>query len=292
YPKVIFTISDNYLNPLVLIAMVLSFSSVVLLFIKYLNKDIGNDHSKKETAQNYAIELKKELERINGRLEAIDRPIAGKSSDIILSDAERADFIERAKKKIAGEMIINASESLKKEMQHIKEQLSINEHYEDMVYRIKKEIDRLNRRGGANLGIGASIAFFGIAYLGYVVSKQTVTTDVINYLIHMLPRISFVLVIEVFAYFFLKLYKNGFDEVKYFQNELTNIEAKVLAIKFLKDVKNEDLMAEVIKNLMTTERNFILSKGQTTVALEKEKIKGLEDKNALSIIKELIKLKS
>ncbi|EES6809225.1 hypothetical protein FTO31_001791, partial [Escherichia coli] len=89
-----------------------------------------------------------------------------------------------------------------------------------------------------------------------------------------------------------KLYKNGFDEVKYFQNELTNIEAKVLAIKFLKDVKNEDLMAEVIKNLMTTERNFILSKGQTTVALEKEKIKGLEDKNALSIIKELIKLKS
>ncbi|EEY5117076.1 hypothetical protein MHA19_003511 [Escherichia coli] len=51
-------------------------------------------------------------------------------------------------------------------------------------------------------------------------------------------------------------------------------------------------MAEVIKNLMTTERNFILSKGQTTVALEKEKIKGLEDKNALSIIKELIKLKS
>lgn len=177
-------------------------------------------------------------------------------------------------------------------MQHIKEQLSINEHYEDMVYRIKKEIDRLNRRGGANLGIGASIAFFGIAYLGYVVSKQTVTTDVINYLIHMLPRISFVLVIEVFAYFFLKLYKNGFDEVKYFQNELTNIEAKVLAIKFLKDVKNEDLMAEVIKNLMTTERNFILSKGQTTVALEKEKIKGLEDKNALSIIKELIKLKS
>ncbi|HFS3893248.1 TPA: hypothetical protein ACHY1M_005062, partial [Escherichia coli] len=181
------TISDNYLNPLVLIAMVLSFSSVVLLFIKYLNKDIGNDHSKKETAQNYAIELKKELERINGRLEAIDRPIAGKSSDIILSDAERADFIERAKKKIAGEMIINASESLKKEMQHIKEQLSINEHYEDMVYRIKKEIDRLNRRGGANLGIGASIAFFGIAYLGYVVSKQTVTTDVINYLIHMLP---------------------------------------------------------------------------------------------------------
>ncbi|EET4664037.1 hypothetical protein FHA99_003903, partial [Escherichia coli] len=54
-----------------------------------------------------------------------------------------------------------------------------------------------------------------------------------------------------------------------------------MAIKFLKDVKNEDLMAEVIKNLMTTERNFILSKGQTTVALEKEKIKGLEDKNAL-----------
>ncbi|HBC9985018.1 TPA: hypothetical protein KFR99_004826, partial [Escherichia coli] len=103
--------------------------------------------------------------------------------------------------------------------------------------------------------------------------------------------LSFVIVVELFAYFFLKLYKNGFDEVKYFQNELTNIDSKVLAIKFLKGIRNEDLMGEVIKNLMATERNFVLEKGQTTVSLEKEKISMDGDKNIVEALKEILKFK-
>jgi len=107
----------------------------------------------------------------------------------------------------------------------------------------------------------------------------------------MAPKISFVVVVELFAYFFLKLYKNGFDEVKYFQNELTNIDSKVLGIKFLKDVRNEELMAEVIKSLMATERNFVLEKGQTTVSLEKERIGMEAEKNLSDALKDVLKFK-
>lgn len=268
------------------------FSSLALVLIRYLNKDIGKDDSKKDSSQVNIFQLKNEVEMLRSKLEEVSKQTKDGAKNITLSNAERKELIDSTKKKIAGEMIFKASEDIKREMLSIKEQLSINEHYEDMVYRIKKEIDRLNRRGGANLGIGALIAFAGIAYLGFVIMNQVVSNDKVGYIIHMLPRVSFVIVIEVFAYFFLKLYKNGFDEVKYFQNELTNIESKVLAIKFLKDVKNEELMSEVIKSLMTTERNFILSKGQTTVALEKEKLKGIEDRNMIAVVKDLIRLKT
>ena len=274
------------------ILVVALFSSLALVLIRYLNKDIGKDDSKNDSSQVNLFQLKNEVEMLRSKLEEVNKQANDGAKNIALSNAERKELIDATKKKIAGEMIFKASDDIKREMLSIKDQLSINEHYGNMVFRIKKEIDRLNRRGGANLGIGALIAFAGIAYLGFVIINQVVGNDMIGYIIHMLPRVSFVIVIEVFAYFFLKLYKNGFDEVKYFQNELTNIESKVLAIKFLKDVKNEELMSEVIKSLMTTERNFILSKGQTTVALEKEKLKGIEDRNMISIVKDLIRLKT
>lgn len=291
-PDILRFVVDNIDTISTIVLVVAFLSSMALAFVRYLNKDIGKDISKKDNSQVNLFQLKNEVEMLRTKLEDVNKLTKDGAKNITLSNEERKELIDSTKKKIVGEMIFKASEDIKKEMLSIKDQLSINEHYEDMVYRIKKEIDRLNRRGGANLGIGALIAFSGIAYLGFVIVNQAFDGDRVSYVIHMLPRISFVIVIEVFAYFFLKLYKNGFDEVKYFQNELTNIESKVLAIKFLKDVKNEELMSEVIKSLMTTERNFVLSKGQTTVALEKEKLKGIEDRNMISIVKDLIRLKT
>lgn len=37
--------------------------------------------------------------------------------------------------------------------------------------------------------------------------------------------------IELFAYFFLSLYRTSLQKIKYFQNELTNIEAKQIALR-------------------------------------------------------------
>lgn len=268
----------------------LTLITVATELIKYLNKDIGKDSHRKNTSTDNDDYLKNEILALRKEVEKLSNNQI-KYSQAELSEGQQEELIQEIKKKIAGRLILDASLDLKKDIQNIREQVSINDHYENMVIRIKSEIDRVNRRGGSNLGIGSVIALFGMFYLGYAVANQPGSNNMVEYVIHMIPRISFVLVIEIFAYFFLKLYRNGFDEVKYFQNELTNIEAKVLAIKFLRDVKNEELMSEVIKSLMTTERNFILSKGQTTVSLEKERIKGIEDRSIISILKELMKFK-
>ncbi len=98
------------------------------------------------------------------------------------------------------------------------------------------------------------------------------SNEVISFLIHFIPRLTFVLLIELFAYFFLKLYKSSLSEIKYFQNEITNIEAKHLALRAAFLAGSVTLSNKVISSFVDTERNHILEKGQTTVDLERSRI--------------------
>ncbi|MGZ2749622.1 hypothetical protein [Burkholderia stagnalis] len=102
------------------------------------------------------------------------------------------------------------------------------------------------------------------------------SAEVFNFGIRFLPRLSFALLIELFAYFFLKLYKSSLSEIKYFQNEITNIEAKSLALRVALSSDSPAVTGKVLGSLMATERNCILEKGQSTVDLERAKIERLD----------------
>ena len=86
-----------------------------------------------------------------------------------------------------------------------------------------------------------------------------------------IPRISLVLLVEVFAYFFLRLYSTNLIGIKFFQNEMTNFESKFLALRAAEHKNDEASIAEVIRQLALTERNIVIQKGQTTVDLERSK---------------------
>jgi len=273
-------------NSFFVATLILTFLAAFLL--NYVNKGIGENKNKNVSSYE---ELKSEVSSLKKEFSQLVINDSKDLNGVLLTSDERQKLIDDAKKKIVGNTLLAADLSLKNDINAFKNLIEINKHYNDIVYRLENEINRLNRRGGVNLVLGAFIAFCGILYLGYSVTNPVNTKDKLEFMLHMAPRLSFVIVVELFAYFFLKLYKNGFEEVKYFQNELTNIDSKVLAIKFLKDVKNEDLMGEVIKNLMATERNFVLEKGQTTASLEKEKINIDGDKNIVEALKEILKFK-
>jgi hypothetical protein len=68
------------------------------------------------------------------------------------------------------------------------------------------------------------------------------------------------------------MYRASLEEMKYFQNELTNLEAQSTALESVIITHDQEALREVIKFLTRTERNFILSKGQSTVELEKARI--------------------
>lgn len=154
------------------------------------------------------------------------------------------------------------------------------------VERLSREISDLRLRSNINLLIGMAITGGGLwllwstvemvdaSELLKVLASEGRESDVKflkNLILPIVPRIMLVIFVEVFAYFFLRLYRNGLSEIKFFQNELTNVESKLTAIEFAFVTKSDEALKSAIEALSKTERNFVLEKGQTTVELERAK---------------------
>lgn len=173
-----------------------------------------------------------------------------------------------------------------------------------MIGRLKREVSDLRLRSNINLIIGMVITTIGVYLLWDTVSMIDTSTllkalasegeesnqkFVKNLVLPLIPRILLVVFVEVFAYFFLSLYKNCLSEIKHFQNELTNVESKLAAVEFSYMTKNQEGIKLAIEALSTTERNFILEKGQTTVELEKAKSESELTRNIIKTIPSFFK---
>lgn len=253
--------------------------------ISYLNKGIGE-----RDVQSTNKFLLREVMKLNKRISKVEE---GSSSGnfVELTDNERSELISDAKKRMVGNTLLLAEESLKADISNINKSYNLHKLHTDMVLRLESEIDRLNRRGGVNLTIGSTIALIGIISLAYFLHSTSDLAGGLSFFIHQLPKLSFVIVVEIFAYFFLRLYKNGFDEIKYFQNEITNLEMKFMSLKYAQDFKNDNIIRDLAMHLMKTERNFILEKGQTTVSIEKDRLQNISDTKLTDLLSEIIKLK-
>lgn len=146
-----------------------------------------------------------------------------------------------------------------------------NRFLEETRYRLSQQTVDLARRGNLNLVLGMMIAITGLAIIGNAVLTSTTDGEASVTLFGFVPRFAFGVFIQVFAYFFLSLYKQALSEIKYFQNEMTNVEARLMALELCRQMDDPVLQARIVERMAETERNFILSKGQTTVDLERER---------------------
>ena len=89
----------------------------------------------------------------------------------------------------------------------------------------------------------------------------------------------------------VNLYKKSLDDIKYYQNEITNLEAKYLSLDQSKQSGNFKLLANALETLNKTERNFILKKDETTIELEKSKIETQSSNNTVQALKDIINFK-
>lgn len=139
--------------------------------------------------------------------------------------------------------------------------------------RIIYAIERLSRRGAVNLIVGGSVTLSGVFLLGYFIAfEQFNDANAVQFLMHFAPRLAIVTFVQVFAFFFLRLYKLGLEEIKYFQNELTNIEQKEAAMSLALLTDDDDLKSDILLVIAKTERNNVLEKGQSTIEIERAKL--------------------
>lgn len=142
--------------------------------------------------------------------------------------------------------------------------------FENLSYRVDSELSRLRRSANLNLVIGTLTTTMAIIALGYEVFKTDLNfNDTVALLSHYVPRLSLVIFIEIFAFFFLKLYKANLQDIKYYNNEKTNIDFKIISLKTAINIDDKDLLKLAIEELIKTERNFKLGKGESTVEIEK-----------------------
>lgn len=155
--------------------------------------------------------------------------------------------------------------------------------------RLSNEIKAIGQRGNNNLIIGSIVAFLGcLLLLWFIYEVNNKELEGWNLLNAILPRLSIVMIIEVFSFFFLKLYKESIDRIRYYHNELTNIQSKKTALLIACMVENDnEHKKSLIENLISVERNIFLKKGETTIELEKIRMDNSFGNNVLKYIKDL-----
>jgi hypothetical protein len=131
---------------------------------------------------------------------------------------------------------------------------------EQTLERLSRELEALSFRGNLNLTLGVVITVAGIGFLVFfVIFRQPPPDRAVPWvgLLLFAPRLSLVLVIELFAYFFLNLYKSTLAEIKFFQNEMTNVESRSLALLAAQLAQDASTSSSVIGKLADTDRNFL-----------------------------------
>ena len=227
-----------------------------------LNKNHGEILSRQSTR----------IKILEAQVEGLTEIAARDGRDIqIFSEEERQSI----KDSLLAKLELDMQQKILGEFESKNEALRKGKQAEDIhsrtIDRLERELQNQAKRGNVNLVLGILTTITGVAFLGYSVFDAPQLASALDMVSHFLPRISLVLLVEVFAYFFLRLYKQGLSEIKYFQNEIVNIESKYMALHISLAHESQEGIIKSVETLLSTERNNVLEKGQSTIELEARK---------------------
>ena len=257
----------NYIS-ILLIAIILTLTGTSIFLMLYVKGGIFS-----ATPKNVSYEYNIDNSVSEKKFEELRQELLSK-----LSDFKDLDAIKQEIRANINQQVSQLSEE--KIIQQVTDRYnaelitkSIDHELVEIKHRIEREAGRISRYGLINLMIGFITTFLAIFFLGYsLLGVQTQNLTTIDYIYHFIPRLSLSILIEFFAFFFLKLYKRNLEDIKYLNNERTNLEMKIVAIKTGLIYNDRDTINNLVTELAKTERNFVLQKGESTVEIEKNKI--------------------
>jgi uncharacterized membrane-anchored protein YhcB (DUF1043 family) len=254
----------------------------VSLITRFLQKGQVESSLTRKELERLKEELKLSFEHrsgsgveVNDFVKNLHKEVIQLKKDISpITEEEKEGLIASIKSDITtsatGGVLDEMREKLKSDLENNRNRSLLAKHFDNTTSRLREELYSLTKRSNLNLALGIVTTLVGLSLLGMFVLQAPLQFDTtIDFAESFLPRLSLVILIEIFAYFFLRLYKDTLAEIKYFQNEITNIEAKHLATEIAIENKVEGGVLQIIEGLLATERNHILNKGQTTVEIEK-----------------------
>jgi hypothetical protein len=198
---------------------------------------------------------------INARFDRLQEHIKELQSHVS-AQASRA-FSESERNRVVAELKSNLSEALTSQLEqqyradyqrsaHLAEARSA---FAENSQRLINEVAALSRRGNLNLVIGVLTTAAAASLLLYTSVQASHSfssmTDLLSYYI---PRISTVIFIEVFAFFFLRLYKATLNDLQYFQDELTRTAMYEVAVESAMRTQDNSIVGVVLRRITKTSR--------------------------------------
>ncbi|MCP4897572.1 MAG: hypothetical protein GY906_11425 [bacterium] len=233
--------------------------------------------------------LSADADQIGLRVEELREMVSsGAAPTVDLTETERENLVGEIRARIG----VEASETFLDELRHSVQRVDGRDNatrvFKEAKKRLDLEVAALGRRGNLNLVLGIMTTIAGLSVMAFAVATGGAVPEDDWLLRHFLPRFSLAAFIELFAYFFLNLYRQSLAEIKYFQNEITNIEAKYISLEIACSEDDPELRRRVVELLAQTERNFVLEKGQTTTELEKRRIEGESMASLAGVVEKLV----
>ena len=132
----------------------------------------------------------------------------------------------------------------------------LNLHIQSLKDRFTAEIDRLILKSTISLSVGITTSLIGVFLLWYNILDVMPETDQIEELISFtIPRFIIILLVEVVSFFLFKTYHTSLMEIKYYQNEITNVEYKAIALNSAIIRNDEDSLRRIIQNILQSDKN-------------------------------------
>jgi hypothetical protein len=104
--------------------------------------------------------------------------------------------------------------------------------FEAAVHRLEREIASQSLKGQLNLAIGVTATIFAIGVISWMALADKLPSnnwfDLVN---HYVPRLSLAILIEVFAFFFLRMYRTTLEDARKYNDDLSRLTLQWVAVE-------------------------------------------------------------
>jgi len=222
-------------------------------FDRFLTVEDGEEYLKSGTDSiEPRHDFEAELESLRAEIAATQARLASLGDQSISSvDVDYTKLVDALRGHITTTLADELFTRFQKEATGTGALALVHATYNDSAARLRNEINALTRKGNYNLVIGMVTTGLAVILLVYMVLGSQVTFDSwLSMASHYIPRITTAAFIEIFAFFFLRLYKNSLAEIKYYQDELTTLSSNRVAYEASYGMKDEKLRAAAVARLI------------------------------------------
>jgi hypothetical protein len=124
--------------------------------------------------------------------------------------------------------------------------------------RLEGEVAALTKRGTLNLIVGVVLSGLVLLVLGEMSYSAMVAEPPETWAAagtSYLPRLSLAVFIQIFAFFFLKIYRATLSEIKYFHNEITSVDMICAAFTDALRIGDKTVQGDVVRAVAAIDKN-------------------------------------